>query len=567
MPQVPEIPTMCTLNVLGVGDVADGKGRTAVPPTGQYGAPGHIQVTMTPPPHGGFQPVSNAELPKVEFGAGGDRNEKYNPAVHQMMQNVLKPKPWDGNWLELEEWYQTFCLFCEAGMPGLAPMAKALLFLSYMPEDFQGELKENITYRRWGVQEMITHLLCLRDDRVPDYVRTQEWLQLKPDGSTAQHLSTWYQKWKRKLVGLYVNDVEILNQFDIAVRPFFPVALKEILKQEQIMQNMHKNRRLRIPVQEKYEKLLEEVRLADSVRHLSDAANAVHGGAGHRSASSHGSHGSRSSSGGHHRHFRRNTGVRTMSTVEEIQEVKSAPKSKPQAAKPAGKPGNCFVCDQPGHWAADCPEKGKKPGFPGNCRQCGKYGHVAKDCFLNRMSQRRYGSKSPSKGRFTPRGQHWIPRQRSSSRTPSGSSGHSQSSGSRSSRGYRSGGQHHHHQGRGHRHGRDRQRGVKEVSKGKTRTKVEFSGRSSRSQSREAPSSRSQRDPSPAVKPKRSVRSLETRTPTAEEIVAACQEQAALGIPSDRWRFCTAQQLGRTEERHVDTSDFGEEGHHFAHEE
>ena len=108
---------------------------------------------------------------------------------------------------------------------------------------------------------------------------------------------------------------------------------------------------------------------------------------------------------------------------------------------------------------------------------------------------------------------------------------------------------------------------MKEVSKGKTRTKVEFSGRSSRSQSREAPSSRSQRDPSPAVKPKRSVRSLETRTPTAEEIVAACQEQAALGIPSDRWRFCTAQQLGRTEERHVDTSDFGEEGHHFAHEE
>jgi hypothetical protein len=100
-------------------------------------------------------------------------------------------------------------------------MAKALLFLSYMPEDFKGELKENITYRRWGVQEMIAHLLCLRDDRVPDYVRTQEWLNLKPEGSTAQHLCTWYQKWKRKLVGLYVNDVEILNQFDIAVRPFF----------------------------------------------------------------------------------------------------------------------------------------------------------------------------------------------------------------------------------------------------------------------------------------------------------------------------------------------------------
>ena len=65
--------------------------------------------------------------------------------------------------------------------------------------------------------------------------------------------------------------------------------------------------------------------------------------------------------------------------------------------------GRCYICDQEGHRAADCPEKrgqgnnGKE--FHGKCHECGRSGHKKADCWeLAENAHKRPAGYKPRSG-------------------------------------------------------------------------------------------------------------------------------------------------------------------------
>ncbi|KAG0055627.1 hypothetical protein BGZ83_007927 [Gryganskiella cystojenkinii] len=67
----------------------------------------------------------------------------------------------------------------------------------------------------------------------------------------------------------------------------------------------------------------------------------------------------------------------------------------------SGGPGSgCFLCNQPGHWARECPEASEK-GMDvksGKCFKCGEPGHLARFC--RGPDTRRYGPPPPRGGDY-----------------------------------------------------------------------------------------------------------------------------------------------------------------------
>ena len=150
--------------------------------------------------------------------------------VHQMVTDALKFDSWNGDWMELEDWYLTWKLYCEAGCPGINPQAKTVLFISKMPKNHAEFLRNKHLNEAWNDSEMINYLLKEREKRVPLHRRQQAWRQLVPKGNTYQDLFNWYQKWHRRIRDVNVSDMQVLDQFDLSFKPYFVAGLTEVLK-------------------------------------------------------------------------------------------------------------------------------------------------------------------------------------------------------------------------------------------------------------------------------------------------------------------------------------------------
>ena len=301
-----------------------------------------------------FLKKSSTPIPNPESESMPHQTGRFHPVVHQMVSDALKPEPWDGDWLELEDWYKTWQLYCEAGCPGLNVQTKAVLFMRFMPKQQKEYLLENYHNLGWTQDDMFRYLIEERDRRVPQHVKMNAWLKLKPKGSSYQHLSNWYLKWKRRSQDLMVNDAQLLDQFDFCVKTHFSSALKEVLKQEQSLKDQH-GINARYSLDQKYALVVKEVTVADNVKSLfSYAHSAVSSECGHVSE------------------------VNSESESRGICEVASERSD-----------GKCYYCSESGHFARDCSRK-RESEFKGRCNYCRKYGHTKRYC----PKMKRQGSSS-----------------------------------------------------------------------------------------------------------------------------------------------------------------------------
>ena len=279
-------------------------------------------------------------------------NEKFNSSVHQMVAEALKFDSWDGDWLEMEDWFLNWRLYCEAACSGMHGKAKTVLFLSKLPLQYSEFLKVKHLVEGWSDVEMMNWLTREKEMRVPLHQRRTAWENLKPSGNTYQHLTTWFQKWHRRIRDLKVTESQVLDQFDLSVKYHFSAPLTEVLKTEQELKE-RTDPGAKICLEQRYQMLLKEVSIADNVRALTD----------HRSGTStpHGTQRPRTSFSENYRsNWAKRSSVRTMAS-----EKKGSP---------------CYYCKEFGHWIATCPKKKQLNLKHGNCLSCGKPGHLRKDC-------------------------------------------------------------------------------------------------------------------------------------------------------------------------------------------
>ena len=323
-------------------------------------------------------PVSSSE--------GGQR---FNPMVHQMVSEALKFEPWDGEWLELDEWLQAWQLYKEAACAGIPTRARTVLFLDKLPKEYRDFLRGRHLADHWTDVQMMTWLLEQKENRVPLHLRHRAWEQLRPKGGSFQHLQTWFQKWHSVLKTIQVTELQVLDQFDLSVKQYFGAGLTEILKAEQeLKEKTFPSAKLNL--EQRFKMLAKEITVADNVRALLQTSGSV--SQAPRTSFS----GASSSSSWYKKEDRRS--VRTLSGSDRSDGGKSDDKDRP-----------CHYCKEPGHWISDCPKRLQNNKQAGKCLSCGRSGHWSKEC--PRKMRR---SRSPSVGSQDSQGS----RHRSRSRSP-----------------------------------------------------------------------------------------------------------------------------------------------------
>ena len=312
------------------------------------------------------------------------RPENFNSSVHQMVAEALKFDAWDGDWLEMEDWFLNWRLYCEAACSGMHAKAKTVLFLSKLPLQYSEFLKVKHLSEEWTDVDMMNWLSREKEMRVPLHQRRTAWEQLKPTGNSYQHLTNWFQKWHRRLRDLKVTESQVLDQFDLSVKYHFSAPLTEVLKTEQELKE-RTDPSAKIGLEQRYHMLLKEVSIADNVRALTDPRSGLTVSTGSRPRTSFSD-------------SYRSTWTKRSNVVRTVQATDKKSSSP------------CYYCKENGHWISTCPKRKAPSGKAGNCYNCGKPGHLSKDCVKPRR-------REPSQSSGTSRNSWTSVGSRSSQRT------------------------------------------------------------------------------------------------------------------------------------------------------
>ena len=79
--------------------------------------------------------------------------------VHEMISDALQFESWNGDWMDLEEWFSNWQLYIEAGCPGITDQAKAVLLIKRLLKQNAEFLKDKLKTKRLTETEMIAWLL------------------------------------------------------------------------------------------------------------------------------------------------------------------------------------------------------------------------------------------------------------------------------------------------------------------------------------------------------------------------------------------------------------------------
>ena len=76
-------------------------------------------------------------------------DQKFNPALHGMVSEALGFRAWNGNWMDLDDWFQIWKLYTQSTY--MPPSASALIFISKMPDQHSQFLTRQHAKEGWHV--------------------------------------------------------------------------------------------------------------------------------------------------------------------------------------------------------------------------------------------------------------------------------------------------------------------------------------------------------------------------------------------------------------------------------
>ena len=152
-----------------------------------------------------------------------DYLKTYNPSVEYAYDPVHHLKPWNGDWIDYEDWYfqfQRYIAHRDFGFDspeGILKIMSVRFVTLYMPWPIRYQLSQAMEHNYQNYHDMHRWILNKKEEVYPYERRLSEWYNLKPNTGWSGDFMIWFKEWYRRLVDLKLDIYEALKQFNRCV--------------------------------------------------------------------------------------------------------------------------------------------------------------------------------------------------------------------------------------------------------------------------------------------------------------------------------------------------------------